>query len=70
MSMVTATMSATNATAEPINYGLERLMPNPASATRSHIAAANSAMSANPCKVTMALRDSAWAFGPVGLQKR
>jgi hypothetical protein len=45
-------------------------MPNPASATRSHIAAANSAMSANPCKVTMALRDSAWAFGPVGLQKR
>ena len=53
MSIVTATMSAMNATAEPISHGLERLRPKPASATMSNIAAANSAMSANPCKVTM-----------------
>jgi hypothetical protein len=60
MSIVTATISATNATAEPINHGLERLTPNPTSATMSNIAAANSAMSAKPCKVTMVFVVAPW----------
>jgi hypothetical protein len=70
ISIVTATISATNATAEPISHGLVPLMPKPASATISHIAAANSAMSANPCKVTMALGGGAWPFGAIGPQAR
>jgi hypothetical protein len=52
MSIVTATIDAINAIA---SHDSERLMPKPTSATMSHAAAANSAISLNPFNVIIAL---------------
>jgi hypothetical protein len=55
LSIVTATISSTNARAELASHNLERLKPKPTSATISHAAAANSAISVSPFNVTIAL---------------
>jgi len=59
ISLVTAAISTTNATAELISHDLERRMPKPASATMKHINAANSAISANPFEVIIAFSQAA-----------